>query len=682
MKTLRLSTLFFSAALAVSSCFAGINKNPNKFLGNITTGNPEQCDLSNCNLVFSDYWDQITCENGCKWGSIHQGWGKFNWSNADRAANYCKQKGLIFKFHALIWGSQYPGFIKGLSVADTKKAIIEWMDAVKQHFPDLQIIDVVNEAIYSGGNYHSPYKDTNIIEALGELANERNHANYGCNKNGYSGTNSYQWIAEAFRLARDRWPNAILIYNDYNTFQYQKTEFINLVNGLKACGAPIDAAGCQSHDLNDMGGSQFRSALYEIHDKVQLPIYITEYDIAKSDDNTFYTRYSEQIPIMWEADFVPGVTLWGWSYGNTWVNGSGLVKNCQKRSAFTWLENYMKTDAAKNAKSPKVGGPSVSGSIKLSSESVEVGSKVDIEISANASEGVDHFELYEGSKLIANQSSDSYKTDYTPTEAGSVTLKLVIVDKKGNKNETTATITVCDARVSYKGNTIELPGTLEAEDFDSGCEGISFKDSDNKNEGATEEGGDDYRQDGSGVDIVKLANGGHALGYTAADEWVEYSVKVKHTGSYTYEANVASGSEGSKFHLELNKNGQLSKLTSTISIPAGADWTTYSVVKGDLTQQLEEGEQIIRIVIDGAYGNIDYIKFASPTYQPTGIEEVSNNIEAGEYAIYNAIGLFIGNVIVEQGDSLNDLVKNITGSKGMYILRNAESGKSSKFICK
>lgn len=230
MKTLKLATTLFFAALSVASSFAGMNRNPNKFLGNITTGGYEQCDISG--YKFSDYWEQVTCENGCKWGSIHKDWGKFDWGNADRTYQYCKQNGLIFKFHAMIWGSQYPGWIKGLSVADTKKAIIEWYDAVAKHFPDLQIMDVVNEAIYSGGNYHSPYKDTNIIEALGELANERNHANYGCNKNGYPNTNSYQWIAEAFRLARERWPHAILIYNDYNTFQWQKTEFINLVNWI------------------------------------------------------------------------------------------------------------------------------------------------------------------------------------------------------------------------------------------------------------------------------------------------------------------------------------------------------------------------------------------------------------------------------------------------------------------
>lgn len=680
MKTQKLAALLFAGLLSVSSSFAGMNQNPNKFLGNITTGGNEQCDISG--YKFSDYWEQVTCENGCKWGSVHQGWDRFNWSNADRTYNYCKQNGVKFKFHALIWGSQYPSWIKSLSVADTKKAIIEWYDEVQKHFPDLEIIDVVNEAIYSGGKYHSPYKETNIIEALGELANERNHANYGCSKNGYSGTNSYQWIAEAFRLARERWPNAILIYNDYNTFQWQKTEFINLVNGLKACNAPIDAAGCQSHDLNDMGGSQFKQALYDIHDKIQLPIYITEYDIAKTDDNTFYTRYSEQFPIMWEADFVPGVTLWGWQYGSTWVTGSGLIRNGQKRSAMTWLEGYMKTDAAKNAKSPKVGGPSVSASITLDNTSVEVGDDLIIKITAIASEGVNKVEVYANNQQIEESSSSQFNVTYNVKEAGKVIIKVVVTDRKGNKAERTVEASACDARRPYNGMATEIPGIIEAEEFDRGCADIAFHDSDDKNEGAAETGGDDYRQDGSGVDIVKF-NGGHAVGYTAADEWLDYTVNVLKAGSYRYEMNVATGSDAAKFHLELvNANGRSTALTQIISLEKGADWTTYYTIKGDIISRLQEGEQIIRLVFDGPYGNIDYIKLECTDCPTTDVENVIVNQTVGEYAIFTMAGEYRGKAKVEAGDDINEIIKQTTGATGSYILRNISTEKASVFICR
>ena len=91
-----------------------------------------------------------------------------------------------------------------------------------------------------------------------------------------------------------------------------------------------------------------------INKELQMPMYITEYDIASTDDNKQLKQYKAQIPYMWEADYCAGVTLWGFIYGKTWTdNGkgySGIVKNGVERPALTWLREYMASDAAKNAK--------------------------------------------------------------------------------------------------------------------------------------------------------------------------------------------------------------------------------------------------------------------------------------------------------------------------------------------
>lgn len=601
-----LLTLSLAIGVAGSASAQLAKDNSCKFLGNITTSYNwvEYCDFQECSSYkYSDYWNQVTCENATKWGSVNSSSGVFNWTNADRTFNYCKEHGVKFKFHALIWGSQHPTWIESLSVDDTKKAIVAWFDEVKKHYPDLEIIDVVNEAIYSGSDYHSPYKSTKIIEALGKLAEERNGKTYNCSANGYSGNDSYQWIAEAFRLARDRWPNAILIYNDYNTFQWQKTEFINLINALKACGAPIDAAGCQSHDLNDMDGTTFKNALEDIHNKINLPIYITEYDIAKSDDSEQLTRYKQQFPTMWEADYVAGVTLWGWDYGKTWTTdgNSGLVKNCADRSAFTWLKQYMATDAAKNAKGPFCSS-GITAKVSLSSDAVSVGSDVTITATATATAGVDHIDMYANDELLVNKYIAPYEWTYTPTEAGDVTIKIVAYDKDGNSDEKTTTLTVCPERAAYNGEIAQLPGTIEAENFDEGCPGDAYYDSDDEDEG------DGYRA--TGVDIV-AGNGSYALGYTAANEWTEYTINIKESGEYTVESTVASGSDNSGFHLSLMNNGTEVKLTDKIEVPNGGDWSTYTTVSTEIGQ-LEKGENVLRLTIDGPYVNIDKLEFKCP----------------------------------------------------------------------
>ena len=161
---------------------------------------------------------------------------------------------------------------------------------------------------------------------------------------------NYEFVATAFKMARERWPKAILIYNDYNTFRWQINEGIDLVNKLVKQGAPVDAYGQQAHDLTDMSSSDFKNALNKIQNSVKnakgepMPLFITEYDIGTDNDNQQKQRYSEQIPAFWESPQVAGITLWGYIYGATWTtNGnSGLIKNGSDRPAMTWLKQYFK----------------------------------------------------------------------------------------------------------------------------------------------------------------------------------------------------------------------------------------------------------------------------------------------------------------------------------------------------
>ena len=72
---------------------------------------------------------------------------------------------------------------------------------------------------------------------------------------------------------------------------------------------------------------------------------------------------------------------------------------------------------------------------------------------------------------------------------------------------------------------IRLPGTLEAENFDRGGEGITYHDNDPGNNGGT-----NYRSgNDTGVDIV-TGNGGYAVGWTNGGEWIEYTMNVTKAG--------------------------------------------------------------------------------------------------------------------------------------------------------
>ena len=183
-------------------------------------------------------------------------------------------------------------------------------------------------------------------------------------------------------------------------------------------------------------------------------------------------------------------------------------------------------------------------------------------------------------------------------------------------------------RSPFKGE-ISLPGTLEAENFDKGGEGIAYHDSD-----AEDHGGTNYRSGAdAGVDIV-TGNGGYALGWTAGGEWIEYSVNVTKAGKYTYEAIISNGTaDKGGFRISLVGNdGKLTKLAD-VSVPSTENnWDKYQPVKGDLLQSLEVGSQIFRITITTGNCNIDRIKFnlkeEEPEPEPEPAYKVGDDITA------------------------------------------------------
>ncbi len=180
----------------------------------------------------------------------------------------------------------------------------------------------------------------------------------------------------------------------------------------------------------------------------------------------------------------------------------------------------------------------------------------------------------------------------------------------------------------------DIPGTIEAEDYDMGGEGLAFHDTDNTNEGD----GASYRTDGGGVDIIKC-NGGYAVGYTAVGEWLQYTVNVTKAGEYSYEAYVSSGTTGSSFNLGLPKsNGRIETL-ARISVPKTGDndWNNYQVVSGNFLKPLQEGKQTLHLQFTGGSCNIDKIVLTCTSED--GIETVIlNDPSESSHNLYNLAG--------------------------------------------
>lgn len=275
-----------------------------KFVGNITTSGAVRSD-------FAKYWNQITPENEGKWGSVEATRGVYNWSALDRIYAYARQNNIAVKAHTFVWGSQYPSWINNLSASEQATAIEDWIRNFCTRYPDTKYIDVVNEAIPG----HAP-------------------AAYAKNAFGDN------WIIKSFQLARKYCPNSILILNDYNVTSWNTNEFIALAKPLIAAGV-VDALGDQAHGLEGFSVSELSNNLNKVA-ALGLPIYITEYDVAKTDDQAQLQIFQQQFPLFYNHPSVKGMTLWGYVYGKTWVTGSGLIQdNGTPRPAMTWLMNYL-----------------------------------------------------------------------------------------------------------------------------------------------------------------------------------------------------------------------------------------------------------------------------------------------------------------------------------------------------
>jgi len=283
-----------------------------KYVGNIDTRGQVRSD-------FSKYWDQLTPENAGKWGSIEGTRNTMRWTSLDAMHDYAKQNNIPFKQHNFIWGSQQPGWLGGLSQAEQKAEVEEWIRLFCERYPDVQLIDVVNEP--------PPHTTPPYVAALGG-----------------SGASGYDWIAQAFKWAHQYCPNAILILNDYNNIEYgnDNAHTIDIVTKIKAAGAPITGVGAQAHACGNLSASTIQANIDKITAQTGLPVYISEYDLNIADDNQQKNVMQSQFTMFWNDKNVAGITLWGYVVGSTWVANSGLITSSgTMRPAMTWLMSFL-----------------------------------------------------------------------------------------------------------------------------------------------------------------------------------------------------------------------------------------------------------------------------------------------------------------------------------------------------
>ena len=299
------------------------------FMIGVAVNNRNVTDEAQMAIIKREF-NSITAENAMKPQPTEPNYGEFNWEDADRIANFCRQNGIKLRGHTLMWHSQVGRWMymddagnllpKEKFYANMKHHI----EAVVNRYKDVVYAwDVVNEAVADSPVRagQSPMRQSPMFQIAGE-----------------------EFIYKAFEYAHEADPDALLFYNDYNDSEPGKSQRIyELVKRMKDAGVPVDGIGMQGH-YNIYGPTAAEvDAAIEKYKTVVKHIHITELDIRVNDDQGGGLRFNQgqATPVAsWQsalqtdqyvnlfkvlrkhADVVDCVTFWNLGDRDSWLGAA------------------------------------------------------------------------------------------------------------------------------------------------------------------------------------------------------------------------------------------------------------------------------------------------------------------------------------------------------------------------
>jgi GH35 family endo-1,4-beta-xylanase/enterochelin esterase-like enzyme len=268
--------------LLVGSCGAWAQGLKDAYKGYFTIGvavnqrnvtNPEQQAL-----IVREF-NSVTAENDMKPQPTEPRQGQFDFSRADRIANFCRQNGIKMRGHCLMWHSQIGEWIykdeqgELLPKEEFFKRMREHIHTVVNRYKDVVYCwDVVNEAMTDDRNATDPYRQSPMYKIAGD-----------------------EFIAQAFRYAREADPDVLLFYNDYNETDPVKSRRIyEMVKKMKDNGVPIDGIGMQGH-YNIYGPKEDEiDAAISLYKTVVKHIHMTELDVRANEEMGGALQFSQE----------------------------------------------------------------------------------------------------------------------------------------------------------------------------------------------------------------------------------------------------------------------------------------------------------------------------------------------------------------------------------------------------
>lgn len=224
--------------------------------------------------------------------------------------------------------------------------------------------------------------------------------------------------------------------------------------------------------------------------------------------------------------------------------------------------------------------------------------------------------------LSANGSSGSTTGLETHSFTSNVSARYFRIQGFGNSSNTWNSITDVEFNdAGSTGNTTNIPGTIQAEDY------TAFSDTSSGNTGG------EYRSDDVDIQNSQDTENGYNVGWIKSGEWLEFPINVTTSGNYTADVRVASTKSTGAFDIQID--GSTKAAVYVAKTNGWHNWATQTVSLGSLSA----GNHTLRINITGSDFNLNWVKLTKEASQDTceSNGQMTYNGECSEYSeVYEA----------------------------------------------
>ncbi|WMJ74652.1 immunoglobulin domain-containing protein [Cytophagaceae bacterium ABcell3] len=383
-------------------------------------------------------------------------------------------------------------------------------------------------------------------------------------------------------------------------------ETVIMVGTPNWSGTPWDVIG------NELEGDLAYNVMYSFHfysgthgDRLndlsntlsQIPIFATEWGTsAASGDGGFNEEVTNAYMDVFNGNNPAGITVswcnWSWTHKDE-TSAALTPGSCDSRdyNSVTQSGELVKyhMQNPENTFLPCTPEPNITSQPQM--QIARIGESASFSVSATGEDL--NFQWQRDGEDISGATSRNFTIEeVSESDFGEYTV--VIYNSHGTTTSTPVQLRMWQEG-PYHGAPVQLPGRIQAQDYDIGGQDVSYYDTSPGNTGGA------YRDDDVDIEVAMDSEGSYNVGWTEEGEWLNYSVEVTAEGTYDFEFRVASNESDKNFSVELNGE----TIIETVDVPNTGGWQTWQTITiNDV--ELPEGEHILRIRFNTDAINLNY----------------------------------------------------------------------------